>query len=143
LWKLSPTNTEFQKSFLTFNKFLLTNKNMKSIVINFHSFVDLITNSSSETYITASDKTISAVKDIIKLFLEAANIATPVDELFDVKLVCTDYSDDDKEIEREGESEYRPSRVKVSVKPGVTDFGDLVKVLNALNTAFSSQEYYN
>jgi len=119
-----------------------------SIILSIHSFVDLITNSSSETYITASDKTVKVVKDIIKLFLENANIATPVDELFDVKLVYTREEYDEKkkkyvEWEHEGTSEYTPSRVKISVKPGVTDFGELVKVLNNLNGAFQSVEFYN
>ena len=119
-----------------------------SITLSIHSFVDLITNSSSETYITASDKTINVVKDIIKLFLENANVATPVDELFDVELVYTSEEYDKVkdmyvEEEREGTNECVPSRVKISVKPGVTDFGELVKVLNNLNGAFESVEFYN
>ena len=115
---------------------------MKSILLYVHSFVDLITNSSSETYISANDKSISVVKDIIKLFLENANIATPVDELFDVKLVYTDYDEDlNRGVDKEGESDIHPSRIKVSVKDGVTDFGALVKALNALNGAFSTQEF--
>lgn len=115
-----------------------------SLILNVHSFVDLITNSSSETYITATDKTVAAVKNIVKLFLENANISTPVDELFDIKLVCTEYNGDtDKEEDREGTSDYAPSRIKVSVKEGVTDFGKLVKVLNALNGAFYAHEFMN
>lgn len=115
-----------------------------SIVLNIHSFVDLITNSSSETYITATNKTVTAIKNLIKLFLENANIATPVDELFDVKLVYTDYDDEtEKEVEREGTSEYHPSRIRVTVKPGVKDFGELVKLLNKLNDAFTATEIYN
>lgn len=117
-----------------------------SIILSVHSFVDLITNSSSETYLTASDKTLGAIKDIIKLFLENANIATPVDELFDVKLVYTGYNDEtgrEEDMDGPDPDEFRPSRIKVSVKPGVTDFGELVKVLNALNSAFSAETFYN
>ena len=115
-----------------------------SITLSVHSFVDLITNSSSETYITASAKTTKAIKDILKLFLENANVATPVDELFDIKLVYTGYNDETgKEEEMEGTNEYRPSRVKISVKPGVKDFGELVKLLNKLNDAFEAVEFYN
>ena len=116
---------------------------MKFIILNIHSFVDLITNSSSETYATANDKTVETVKNILKLFLENANVATSVDKLFDVKLVHTEYDYGDNKIEVEGDDpdQVTPSRIKVSVKEGVTDFGELVKVLNTLNDAFSAEEF--
>ena len=121
---------------------------MKFIILNIHSFVDLITNSSSETYATANDKTVETVKNILKLFLENANVATSVDKLFDVKLVHNEYdygnnnaSPNKIEVEGNDPDQINPSRIKVSVKEGVTDFGELVKVLNTLNDAFSTEEF--
>lgn len=70
---------------------------MKSIIIHIHSFVDLITNSSSEIFISATDKTLNSIIEII-----ADLTGRPCDELFDVELVYEGgqyvYTDDDEEI---------------------------------------------
>lgn len=70
---------------------------MNKITVIIHSFVDLITNSSSEIFISATDKTLKAVKDIINNLTDGK-----CDELFDVALVYDKgqsvYTEDDEEI---------------------------------------------
>jgi hypothetical protein len=55
---------------------------MNSLVIPIHSFVDLITNSSSETYIYASDSTIKCVKTLIDNLLKGVGSDKTADDLF-------------------------------------------------------------
>ena len=56
------------------------------IKIPVHSFVDLITNSSSEIYVTATDATVKAVKDVINSILKSQGIDKTAAQLFNVKL---------------------------------------------------------
>lgn len=117
---------------------------MHSITLPIHSFVDLITNSSSETYVTATKKSVSSVKDILKFFLEKNGITTPVDELFDVKLVYTGYNNETgKEEDQEGESEYQPSRVTITVKDKSPENKKLAKLLDSFASSFTAVEYMN
>jgi hypothetical protein len=131
----------FQKV-LTIYKFRATFIIMKSIVIPVHSFVDLITNSSSETYVTTSEKSVEAIKNLIKLFLEKSSNLTLVDELFDVKCMYSVYNDETgKDEEFEGTSIYYPSYIRITTKPGVTGYNDLIKALTDLNNSFSAEEF--
>jgi hypothetical protein len=116
----------------------------KSVILHIHSFVDVITNSSSEVFVSASEKTIGVVKSIIQVFLNQAKITESVDELFDVKLVYRDYRDDE-EVDIEGESEYKPSRVVITLKATQpsTDLVALTEALKKLNGSFSAIEYMN
>ncbi len=117
---------------------------MHSVTIPVHSFIDVITNSSSETFVTAGDKTVETFKSLLKLFLESAGQPHEVDEVFDVQLVYKDWDDAGHEIEKVGTSDYRPSYVRVTVKDSHKEnYGALVKVMNQLNTSFWSQEYYS
>ncbi len=63
---------------------------MKSLIIPIHSFIDVITNSSSETYIYADKGTIDAIKKIINGILIGAGSTKTCDDLFDVTLEGTD-----------------------------------------------------
>lgn len=57
------------------------------IKVPIHSFVDLITNSSSETFISATDKTVEAVYEIIDgLFNQAAYPNLSSRDFFEVKV---------------------------------------------------------
>ena len=56
--------------------------NNVSIIIPIHSFVDLITNSSSEIYIYASESTIKAVKGLINNLLSGVGSDKTADDLF-------------------------------------------------------------
>ena len=77
---------------------------MKTIKFKIHSFIDLITNSSSETFIQATSSTEDAIRDIINHLLTANNIDNVrCDDIFaidvtgdDVKITnLTDKSDYD------------------------------------------------
>lgn len=59
---------------------------MKSIFIPIHSFVDLITNSSSETYISADVSTVNTVKAMITHILKGGGSDKTADDLFEVSL---------------------------------------------------------
>jgi len=57
------------------------------IIIPIHSFIDLITNSSSETYVCCDDKTVEAVYELIEaLFNQAAHPGLKGRDFFDVSL---------------------------------------------------------
>ncbi len=60
---------------------------MKSIIIPVHSFVDLITNSSSEVYVMADEGTISAIKDIINHLLKIGGGTQSADDIFEFDLI--------------------------------------------------------
>jgi hypothetical protein len=121
---------------------------MKTLTIPVHSFIDVITNSSSEVFVTCNGKTIEVVKSIIKLFLENANIATPVDELFAVELTYDNRDEGDEDYvctDPDGADwEAGPTSLRVRLKdPTNPNFGELVKLLNQLNGCFTGEEYQN
>lgn len=59
---------------------------MTSLIIPVHSFIDLITNSSSETYISASSSTVTAFKEIIDGILKGSGSEKTCDDLFNLTL---------------------------------------------------------
>lgn len=116
---------------------------MASIIIPVHSVIDVITNSSSEVFVTAHKKTIEIVKEIINVYLKDACYAETADELFDIELVYKAYNDDDQKVEMVGESEYAPSKIRVTPKAVVDNpkLIELAKVMNKINDAFYGSEY--
>ena len=66
------------------------------IAIPIHSFVDLITNSSTEIYIQAKQKTVDTVKAIVNHLLAQQNSSYTVDDLFDISLVNTTLEDENR-----------------------------------------------
>lgn len=60
---------------------------MKSLFIPIHSFVDVITNSSTEVYISVADKTIETVRALVDNLLKFAGSTKTSVELFDVAVV--------------------------------------------------------
>lgn len=57
---------------------------MKKIYkINYHSFVDIITNSSTEIYSTANEDTIARIKELINCFLISSNQEITWEDLFE------------------------------------------------------------
>lgn len=54
--------------------------------ISVHSFVDLITNSSSEVFISVTDNTLKSVRAIVEKLLKMNNIDANVDELFSFEI---------------------------------------------------------
>jgi len=51
-----------------------------------HSFVDLITNSSTEIYIEATDKTVESIKGIVDNILKLGGSNLKCDDLFTIEL---------------------------------------------------------
>jgi hypothetical protein len=64
---------------------------MKTITFKLHSFIDLITNSSSETFIQCTDNTKDAIKSIINHLLLANNITdVTCDDIFNINVANND-----------------------------------------------------
>ena len=59
---------------------------MNRVIIPLHSFVDLITNSSSEIFVAADANTVKAVKKLIDNVLKAAGSDKTASDLFDISL---------------------------------------------------------
>jgi hypothetical protein len=59
---------------------------MKSILIYTHSLLDLVTNSSSETFVTADHGTVSAIKSMINELLKLGGNTKTCDDLFNITL---------------------------------------------------------
>lgn len=57
-----------------------------AILIPFHSFVDLITNSSSETFISATEASVKTAKNLINEMLKAMGKTETADDLFNIGL---------------------------------------------------------
>jgi len=72
---------------------------MKPIKIPIHSFVDLITNSSTEIFVQATDKTIKTAKDIVNDLLTFNGSTQTADELFTFSLIMegAEYTDEETE----------------------------------------------
>jgi len=83
---------------------------MKSIKLNIHSFIDIITNSSTEIYVAASQHTIDSIHKLVNSILGITNSQLKSEDLFDISL--------DKEDEEETNSwDDYPSSVGVIVTP--------------------------
>jgi hypothetical protein len=69
---------------------------MKKELMRFsmHSFVDVITNSSSVTYVYAADQAIETAREICESLLKALGLQGTVDDYFEVKLVLNQYGVD-------------------------------------------------
>ena len=57
-----------------------------TLIIPIHSFVDLITNSSSEIFVSADENTVKAVKKLIDNILKASGSDKTADDLFEISL---------------------------------------------------------
>ena len=59
---------------------------MDTIIIKIQSFVDIITNSSTTVFVTATEYTIKYLKMLVNAFLESIGSELTADEIFDFKL---------------------------------------------------------
>ena len=59
---------------------------MKQLEIKIHSFVDLITNSSTELYVEATAGTLKSIKNLIDNLIKSISPTLSVDQLFDFEL---------------------------------------------------------
>ena len=111
-----------------------------------HSFVDLITNSSTEIYIEASTKTVKAIKDLIDKILLSSGSAVKCDDLFTVEIDTKSYEQDyDQDY-----ADYSPDdggrTVSLLVKcrdTNNTAGKEAAKVLSSLTSLFNIGETHN
>ena len=139
---------------------------MKSLIIPIHSFVDVITNSSSEIYVSADKNTVSAVKSIINNLLKGVGSDKTSDDLFDICVGVeidnpTPYKERkpgepwniivpiDSELGKAKVEEYsgdypKQSDIMVTPKPGTDENIALAaKTLSNLTGLFSIDSQYN
>lgn len=112
-----------------------------------HSFVDLITNSSTEIYIEATEKTVKAVKDLINKLLLAAGSAVKCDDLFTVEIDKEKYQDryDEKyEDYDSGNDGGRSVYLIVKCRDTNNKAGkEAASILSSLSSLFNIGETYN
>jgi hypothetical protein len=139
---------------------------MKSILIPIHSFVDIITNSSSEVFVEATAKTVEGIKKLVNSIILAAGGIATADDLFvfDVVYPCTTLGDwkevylTEKEIEEKKAGEnadswsfgnecdgetYPQSNIRVTVKVANENAKIAAAILENLTGLFSVESSYN
>lgn len=116
------------------------NPKLKSAyIIPIHSFVDLITNSSTEIYIQATTKTVESVKEIINNLLKVNGSSYTADDLFEISLFNSSLADRiewDGEDANTEEGEYDNIELKVKAKDSDNELTSATAKL--LSTLFST-----
>ncbi len=108
---------------------------MKTYIIHIHSFVDLITNSSTEIYIQATDKTVASIKEIINNILEMGGSDATCDDLF----VISTFNLDER-----GYESYRDIYLNVKSKDPNNELGKkTAKILSSLTSIFDMEAECN
>jgi hypothetical protein len=125
------------------------------VVIPIHSFVDLITNSSTEIFVEANAETVKTVKALVNELLKIAASELKADDLFNFELKtscdCTEgYTEKDFQEEYEQtfeehneDCERRQTKMIVTAKPNVPHLKKAVEILNNLENLFETREYSN
>ncbi len=71
---------------------------MKKMILRFHSFIDVITNSSTSVYVSCHSKSIEFAKELINSILKEAGSDKVAGDLFTFKVYKEDEDGDKKEI---------------------------------------------
>ena len=96
---------------------------MKTVyTLPIHSFIDLITNSSSETFIEATVKTKKAVTDLVNILLRQGESDKKCDDIFEVSIIVpkgtyksvVDDDDDDDETTKDIDAESKEGKKIIS-----------------------------
>lgn len=95
---------------------------MNSFTTSIHSFVSLITNSSSEVFVAADRQTIAGVTDIINAILRAGGSEKRCEDLFNITLCVKDG----------GYGEHKA----LHVWPKGEESGEAAELLDELNNLF-------
>lgn len=86
----------------------------KTYIITFHSFVDLITNSSTVIFTQATDKTVESFHELVNTYFELTNQPTKSKDIFKVRLVrdktCQEEEEEEEAIENGGAELERYNR---------------------------------
>src|ERR1019366_2959664 len=72
---------------------------MEQITLKVHSFIDIITNSSTEIYIQASEKTMQSIKSLVNSILSIGDSKLTCDEIFTMELESDKDDDDDDDYD--------------------------------------------
>ena len=129
-------------------------KIMTTLTIPIHSFVDLITNSSSEIYVAANASTVKAVKALVDNILAVGGSTLKADDLFDFKLNIAGYDDEGNETSLDAESDAGKAYLRnsnsavqvdlvVTVKQKSPEAKKAAKTLSGLSGLFDISEQYN
>ena len=105
--------------------------------------VDLITNSSSELFVSATSSTEKAVKELVENLLLAGGCRFKADDLFDISLGDNPgYGEDDQAYYEES---FGVRKMSVTVKPKIDSVAakKAASVLETLVDTYSIQERYN
>jgi hypothetical protein len=109
------------------------------LTIPFHSFVDVITNSSTQIYVKAGDNTIKALKELVDNILKSGNSQATSDDLFEISLAELD----EYQQEREDSGEYYSKSLVVKSKQGIESSEAAAKVLSNLTNLFNIEANYD
>lgn len=120
---------------------------MTSLTIPIHSFVDLITNSSTEIYIEADTGTIEAIKSLVNNLLKIAKSELTVDDLFTITLLTKnknyEFVENPEEI-AESDAGYREAKISVVAKDDQSSEAIIAaKILSDLTGLFGINATYN
>ena len=111
---------------------------MTKVTLHIHSFVDIITNSSSEIYVEATENTIKNVKTLVDSLLAIGGSSLKSDDLFELSLL------DPNGDENSSYSDDYPT-VDLVVKAKTIDKNAIIaaKILSSLTDIFNIECSYN
>lgn len=113
---------------------------MDKLVLNYHSFVDVITNSSTEMFTTPHRNTVENCKKLINNILQIAGSDKTCDDLFNVKITHSNYEDEVVDMTEEDFDEYEGyDERKLVIEPKDSSVDS--KYLGLINDLFTNQEF--
>lgn len=105
------------------------------MIIRIQSIVDVITNSSTEIYVVATDYTLDRIKDIVNAVLEIGESDLTADDLFTFEL------EDEPDDEDGSYSGYYNCGYKIT--PKKEQYEKAAKLLSGLENIFQMDTCYN
>jgi len=112
----------------------------KVIIINIHSLIDVITNSSTELFILDTKKSIGFIIEILQHAIDLHNIANETNLKFD-DIFIEPYYQDDKTFE--GWSDYYSSNLKDGiVVKGIDDNSIPYWMFDFIENTFASERFH-
>lgn len=96
---------------------------MKTLIIPVHSFVDVITNSSSEIFVSASKQTVKAIENIVDHILALGGSSEKSKDLFKIEL-ASGYLTEDYDTVFLTDKELKAALKDGSVKFNLDEFGE-------------------
>jgi len=126
-----------------------------SYIIRVHSFVDLITNSSTELFVSANNKSAETVQDIINGILALGGSTVKAEDLFTFEIVVEDpdsyptkfypvKSDKGKEIIDECDGGNGATQhIRLTPLVDSPEAKKIAKVMSNLTELFTIEESYN